>query len=120
MSKTIIVSPEEVEASKPAWLQTYDQDHPLHELYTNSLNWRMKIHQAENDPDAQERIRLFAADWDIARHTITLAEAERRWQKSNLRQNPVDFPFRWQSDDGRGTWLTTTYAMEAAFGPESK
>ncbi len=118
MSKTIVISDEEIEAGKPDWLKRFEPDHPLHDLYVSSLHWRIEIFQAEGDLDAEARVQSFAEEWDIAKHTITLAEAKKRWGKSNLRQNPLHYPFRWQSEDGRGTWLTTTYAMEAAFGPE--
>lgn len=117
MNKTVIVSPEEAEAGKPDWLKA-SQVKALHELYDSSLAWRCEMFRACGNLDSRLRIQQFAEEWDIARHTITLAEAEQRWNKSNLRQNPLYLPFRWQSEDGRGTWLTTTYAMESAFGPE--
>lgn len=117
MSKTIYVDREQVEENKPDWLKAISRDHPLHALYESSLDLRDKMHRAEDDPDAQDRIRSYAVDWGIARNTITLAEAERRWGKTNLRQNALDFPFRWQDGGDHGTWLTTTYAMKAAFGP---
>lgn len=116
MVKTINVSPQEVEATMPDWVKVDAQI--IRDLFHASLEWRAEIFAAADDSIAQDRIREFAQSWDIARHTITLAEAERRWGKTNLRQNPIDKPFRWQSEDGRGTWLTTTYAMEAAYGPE--
>lgn len=120
MTRTIHVSDEEVIAAMPDWLKASPggMGEAARQLYMSSLDWRCDMHAAEGDPDAQDRIRYFAREWDIARHTITLAEAERRWRKSNLRQNPLDFPFRWQSEDGRGTWLTTTMIMERCFGPE--
>ena len=118
MVKTIKVSDAEVEASKPNWLNQYDASHSIHKLYASSLEWRLEMHRATTDEESQDRIGVFSVEWDIARNTITLSEAERRWQKTNLRQNPIDQPFRWQSGDGRGTWLTTTYAMEKVFGVE--
>lgn len=100
----------------PAWVKADIES--VRELYHANLSWRVEMHRAEDNEAAQDRIRAFAQEWDIQRHTITLAEAERRWGKTNLRQNPLDFPFRWQSDDGRGTWLTTTRIMGSCFGPE--
>jgi hypothetical protein len=64
-------------------------------------------------PDADTAIIRF-----IGQQIITLAEAERRWHKSNLRQNPSGLPYRWKAEDGRGTWLTTIADMKAAFGSE--
>ena len=68
--------------------------------------------------DALEAIQreagTLAAD---ARHrggVITLAEAERRWRKTNLRQNKGG-PRRWKM--GR-EWWTSRREMEAAYGPE--
>lgn len=118
MAKTISVSAEDVEATMPDWIKADIQ--AIRDLFHANLEWRLEIFAASGDPVGQDRIREFARNWDMARHTITLAEAERRWNKTNLRQNPVDKPFRWQSEDGRGTWLTTTYAMEAVYGPEPK
>ena len=112
--RTIDVSQQDVEATMPAWVKA---DTPaVRELFLASLEWRMQMFT--EDQDTQDRIREYAREWDLARHTITLAEAERRWGKANLRQSPPDRPFRWQSDDGRGTWLTTTWAMERVYGPE--
>lgn len=116
MAKAIKVSLQEAEVTMPDWVKTDTQ--AVCDLFHASLEWRIEMFAASDDPQAQDRIRDFARSWDIARHTITLAEAERRWNKSNLRQNPIDRPFRWQSDDGRGTWLTTTMAMERCYGPE--
>lgn len=114
MPTTIHVTPEEVEEGMPDWVKRDTQ--AVHDLYHNSLEWRSRMHGA--DASTQDMIRDYAREWDTARHTITLAEAERRWGKTNLRQNDPMKPFRWKADDSRGTWLTTTYAMEAAFGPE--
>jgi hypothetical protein len=66
-------------------------------------------------PDANTAVVRF-----IGQQVITLAEAERRWHKSNLRQNPPNLPYRWKADDGRGTWLTTVIDMETAFGTGEK
>jgi len=72
--------------------------------------------------DALEAIQreagTLAAD---ARHrggVITLAEAERRWRKTNLRQNADTFPRRWKG--GERAWLTTEAEMTRCFGPEPR
>ena len=116
MPTTISVPKHEIEDTMPQWVKADIE--PVRELYHASLTWRAEMFAASDNIDAQNRIRAFARDWDIGRHTITLAEAERRWHKANLRQNALNFPFRWKSDDERGTWLTTTYIMEHCFGPE--
>ena len=95
----------------PEWVQRDIK--PLRELYHSSLSHRLEMFNAENDEDAQNRLREFAREWDIARNTITLSEAEQRWRKTNLRQ--TDLIYKWKSG---GTWLTTTYIMERAYGPE--
>ena len=104
------------EDALPAWV---GDDPAVRALYANAPEWRPAIATAEGDVAAQNRLRDFARRWREASQVITLAEAERRWRKVNLRQNaPMDRPFRWQAADGRGTWLTTVAAMEEAFGPE--
>lgn len=59
----------------------------------------------------------FSEQDQISKATITLAEAERRWRKKNLRQNAQGRLVMWKDIAG-GPWLTTTYAMEVAFGSE--
>lgn len=113
---TIQVSEAAVNATMPDWVKA---DIPaIRELFRCSLPWRAEMFAAVNDSSAQDRIRAWAVEWQLARDTITLAEAERRWHKRNLRQNSLFAPYRWQSDDGRGTWLTTTKIMEQLYGPE--
>lgn len=51
--------------------------------------------------------------------TITVAEAERRWQKQNLRQNAKGRLIMWQDRPG-SPWMTTTREMEKVFGTEPK
>ena len=54
------------------------------------------------------------ADMKTQAGLMTLAEAERRWRKTNLRQNKGG-PRRWKM--GR-EWWTSRREMEAAYGPE--
>jgi hypothetical protein len=81
--------------------------------YTSGTTFREYLGEIEA-PDPDTAVVRF-----IGQQVITLAEAERRWRKSNLRQNPQNLPYRWKADDGRGTWLTTVADMQSAFGPET-
>lgn len=54
----------------------------------------------------------------ITRTVIPLSEAERRWGKTNLRQNAYGRLTMWKA--GPRAWFTTEYAMTGLFGPEPK
>lgn len=58
------------------------------------------------------------ADMKTQAGLMTLAEAERRWRKTNLRQNADTFPRRWKG--GERAWLTTEAEMTRCFGPEPR
>ena len=67
--------------------------------------------------DKMETIRAALAALEGEMQTnaiISLAEAERRWRKTNLRQNSEDFPRRFRT--GR-EWMTTTLEMTRCYGP---
>lgn len=101
----------------PPWVV---QDQFLYYLWQSSLTWRIEMIRADENIDREreiERVIHLAHEHDLARVTITLAEAERRWRKKNLRQNAKGRLAMWQNTEG-GPWLTTTYAMGATFGPE--
>lgn len=98
----------------PLWAA---EDSILSTLWENSLTWRTEIVQAGNDLDQQDRVRRLAHEHDLAKATITVAEAERRWKKQNLRGNAKGRLEMWQDEPG-SPWLTTTYAMRALFGDE--
>jgi hypothetical protein len=98
----------------PVWV---GEDSTLTALWESSLTWRLEMISAQDDLDNQDRIRRLAHEHDIAKNTITLAEAERRWGKQNLRGNAKGRLEMWQDEPG-SPWLTTTYAMRFTFGPE--
>lgn len=103
----------------PPWVV---QDEILNHLWQSSLAWRIEMIRADGSVDCEseiERVVHLAHEHDLARATITLAEAERRWRKTNLRQNARGRLVMWQDEPG-SPWLTTTYAMRAVFGPELK
>ena len=112
MSKTIIVTKEEACEAAPQWVK--DDIEPVKELYHSSLSWRIKMFEADN-AIKQNFIRQYAIKWSASKEVITLAEAEKRWNKTNLRQNPEGYPHRWKSGK---VWLTTVYAMEMVYGSE--
>ena len=115
------MKPQNIETQTPVPPSWVAGDAILSHLWQSSLTWRIEMLRANESIDHSseiERITRLAHEHDLTKATITLSEAERRWRKTNLRQNPPHLPFRWKSDDGRGTWLTTTYAMETSFGPE--
>lgn len=107
------VSRNEAEAAMPGWVK---DDDVLRDLWHASLAWRVEMCQADGHGDAEDRVRRLAHEHDLAKNTITVAEAERRWHVKNLRQNGQGRVYMWKS--GPGTWLTTTYAMRRVFGPE--
>lgn len=111
----IDVSRAEAEAAMPGWVA---DDDILRDLWHGSLAWRVEMCAADGHADAEDRVRRLAHEHDLAKATITVAEAERRWGLKNLRQNGQGRLVMWKSDDERGTWLTTTYAMRRVFGPE--
>lgn len=93
------------------------QDSILTHLWEVSLTWRIEMLRADGNASEEERVIRLAHEHDLTKATITLAEAERRWHKQNLRQNAKDRLVMWQDEPG-SVWLTTTYAMEAVFGSE--
>lgn len=101
----------------PPWVAG---DAILNQLWQASLTWRVEMIRADESIDREseiERVIHLAHEHDLAKATITLAEAERRWLKQNLRQNARGRLAMWQDTPG-GPWLTTIYAMEATFGAE--
>lgn len=63
----------------------------------------------------------YAVTWLLANgiyphDVLTLPEAQKIWQKTNLRQKESKL-FKWRSG---GTWLTTLQAMTATYGPPPK
>lgn len=101
----------------PSWVA---QDAILNYLWQSSLTWRaemLRAHQSIDQESEIERVIRLAYEHDLAKATITLAEAERRWRKTNLRQNAKGRLVMWQDEPG-SVWLTTTYAMRATFGDE--
>lgn len=100
----------------PAWVAV---DSVLPRLWESSLAWRAEMLSAGDDLDEQDRVRRLAHEHDLAKATITLAEAERRWGKQNLRGNAKGRLEMWQDELG-SPWLTTIYAMRAVFGDEPK
>lgn len=112
--------PATIEAQTPAPPSWVAQDQVLNYLWQSSLTWRIEIIRADESIDRSseiERVTRLAHEHDLARATITVAEAERRWKKTNLRQNAKGRLVMWQDEPG-SSWLTTTYALEALFGPE--
>lgn len=112
--------PQTIETSPPTPPPWVANDQILNYLWQSSLTWRIEMVRADESIDRNsdiERITRLAHEHDIAKATITLAEAERRWHKKNLRQNARGRLVMWQDEPG-SPWLTTTYAMRALFGDE--
>lgn len=117
---TINVTRTEAEAAMPGWVVF---DPVLRDLWHSSLAWRAQMCAADGNMDAEDTVRALAHDsvYVVAKHTITLAEAGRRWRKDNLRQNAkgrLDMMWKDGEDHDRGTWMTTTYAMRRLYGPD--
>lgn len=101
----------------PQWVA---DDKILTRFWEAHLNWRIEMIQADQSQNREseiERLTRLAHDIDLENATITVAEAERRWGKQNLRGNAKGRLVMWQSGKG-SPWLTTTYAMEKLYGPE--
>lgn len=104
----------------PGWVA---QDEVLNHLWQSSLTWRIEMLRADESIDREseiERVARLAHEHDLAKATITVAEAERRWRKTNLRQNARGRLAMWQDGPAGSQWLTTVDAMRAVFGDEPK
>lgn len=109
-----------IEVPTPAPPTFAADDAILTQLWQSSLTWRIEMLRADASVDRAseiERVTRLAHEHDLAKATITVAEAERRWHKTNLRQNAKGRLVMWQDEPG-SVWLTTTYAMQATFGDE--
>lgn len=112
--------PKTIGVPTPAPPPFVSDDTILTQLWQSSLTWRVEMLRADASIDRAseiERVTRLAHDHDLATATITVAEAERRWGKQNLRQNGKGRLAMWQTEPG-SPWLTTTYAMRATFGDE--
>ena len=110
----ISVTRTEAEAAMPGWVK---DDPILRDLWHSSLTWRAQMCAADGDMDAEELVWSLAHEHDLAKNTITLAQAGREWGLSNLRQNAKGRLVMWKDGGDEGTWMTTRYAMRRLYGP---